>query len=49
MTTRFGKNPRTWFSVGRLAADELERGQAAGIVAAYTQWHMERGLRSLRG
>jgi len=32
-----------------LAADELERGQAAGIVAAYTQWHMERGLRSLRG
>lgn len=31
-----------------LAADELERGQAAGIVAAYTQWHMERGLRSLR-
>lgn len=31
-----------------LASGELERGQAAGIVAAYTQWHMERGLRSLR-
>lgn len=33
---------------GALAAGELARGQAAGIVAAYTQWHMERGLRSLR-
>ncbi len=31
-----------------LASGELARGQAAGIVAAYTQWHMERGLRSLR-
>lgn len=31
-----------------LAAGDLERGQVAGIVAAYTQWHMERGLRSLR-
>lgn len=31
-----------------LASSELERGQAAGIVAAYTQWHMEKGLRSLR-
>lgn len=30
-----------------LSADERERGQAAGIVAAYTQWHLERGLRSL--
>ena len=30
-----------------LASDERERGQAAGIVAAYTQWHLERGLRSL--
>lgn len=29
-----------------LAASERERGQAAGIVAAYTQWHLERGLRS---
>lgn len=29
------------------AADDRERGQAAGIVAAYTQWHLERGLRSL--
>ena len=30
-----------------LAANALARGQAAGIVAAYTQWHMERGLKSL--
>lgn len=29
------------------AAGERERGQATGIVAAYTQWHLERGLRSL--
>ncbi|QIM18466.1 DNA repair protein RecO [Leucobacter coleopterorum] len=25
---------------------ERERGQAAGIAAAHTQWHLERGLRS---
>lgn len=31
-----------------LESNDLERGQAAGITAAYTQWHMERGLRSLR-
>lgn len=31
-----------------LDSSDLERGQAAGIVAAYTQWHMEKGLRSLR-
>jgi len=31
-----------------IEASELARGQAAGIVAAYTQWHVERGLRSLR-
>lgn len=31
-----------------VASDELQRGQAAGIVAAYTQWHMERGIKSLR-
>lgn len=31
-----------------LASGEVERGQAAGIAAAYTQWHVERGLRSLR-
>lgn len=31
-----------------LLSTELERGQAAGIVAAYTQWHIERGLKSLR-
>lgn len=29
-----------------LDASERERGQAAGIAAAYTQWHLERGLRS---
>lgn len=29
-----------------LASGERERGQAAGIAAAYTQWHLERGLRS---
>jgi DNA repair protein RecO (recombination protein O) len=29
-----------------LASSERERGQAAGIAAAYTQWHLERGLRS---
>lgn len=26
---------------------EKQRAQAAGIVAAYTQWHVERGLKSL--
>lgn len=30
-----------------LASDDRERGQAAGIAAAYAQWHLERGLRSL--
>lgn len=30
-----------------VTADDRARGQAAGIVAAYTQWHLERGLRSL--
>ncbi|GGI48378.1 DNA repair protein RecO (recombination protein O) [Agromyces flavus] len=29
------------------AAPERERAQASGIVAAYAQWHLERGLRSL--
>jgi DNA repair protein RecO (recombination protein O) len=29
------------------AAGEGDRNQASGIVAAYTQWHLERGLRSL--
>ena len=28
-------------------ADERSRGQATGVVAAYTQFHLERGLRSL--
>ncbi|MBK0418039.1 DNA repair protein RecO [Leucobacter sp. CSA1] len=30
-----------------LGAGAREQGQAAGIVSAYTQWHLERGLRSL--
>ena len=30
-----------------LLAGERERGQAAGIAAAYAQWHLERGIRSL--
>ncbi|MEI5585109.1 MULTISPECIES: DNA repair protein RecO [unclassified Agromyces] len=29
------------------AASDRDRAQASGIVAAYTQWHLERGLRSL--
>lgn len=29
------------------AADENSRTQASGVIAAYTQWHVERGLRSL--
>jgi DNA repair protein RecO (recombination protein O) len=29
------------------AASERTRAKASGIVAAYTQWHLERGLRSL--
>ena len=29
------------------AADERTRAQASGVVAAYTQFHLERGLRSL--
>lgn len=29
------------------AADERTRSQASGVVAAYTQFHLERGLRSL--
>jgi DNA repair protein RecO (recombination protein O) len=29
------------------AAEERTQAQATGIVAAYTQWHLERGLRSL--
>ena len=29
-----------------LESTERDRGQAAGIAAAYTQWHLERGLRS---
>ncbi|GAA1062223.1 DNA repair protein RecO [Agromyces bracchium] len=29
------------------AASQRDRGQASGIVAAYAQWHLERGLRSL--
>jgi DNA repair protein RecO (recombination protein O) len=29
------------------AADERTRAQASGVTAAYTQFHLERGLRSL--
>lgn len=29
------------------ASDEATRSRASGVVAAYTQWHLERGLRSL--
>ena len=29
------------------AAPDRDRAQASGIVAAYAQWHLERGLRSL--
>ena len=29
-------------------SNDLQRAQAAGIVSAYTQWHLERGLKSLR-
>jgi DNA repair protein RecO (recombination protein O) len=30
------------------AADDATRSKASGVVAAYTQWHLERGLRSLQ-
>jgi DNA repair protein RecO (recombination protein O) len=30
------------------AASESTRNQASGVVAAYTQWHLERGLRSMQ-
>ncbi|WP_082763826.1 DNA repair protein RecO [Frondihabitans sp. PAMC 28766] len=30
------------------ATGESTRNQASGVVAAYTQWHLERGLRSLQ-
>ena len=30
------------------AADERAQREASGLVAAYLQWHLERGLRSLR-
>lgn len=30
-----------------IASSDREQSQAAGIVAAFTQWHLERGLRSL--
>jgi DNA repair protein RecO (recombination protein O) len=35
-----------WVTVD--AAADRSRGQASGIVAAYTQFHLERGLRSLQ-
>lgn len=30
------------------AASDATRSKASGVVAAYTQWHLERGLRSLQ-
>jgi DNA repair protein RecO (recombination protein O) len=30
------------------ATDDATRSKASGVVAAYTQWHLERGLRSLQ-
>lgn len=30
------------------ASDQPERREASGLVAAYVQWHLERGVRSLR-
>jgi DNA repair protein RecO (recombination protein O) len=30
------------------ASPDATRNQASGVVAAYTQWHLERGLRSLQ-
>jgi len=30
------------------ASDVKSRRQASGIIAAYLQWHIERGIRSLR-
>jgi DNA repair protein RecO (recombination protein O) len=30
------------------ASDVRHRREAAGLVAAHVQWHLERGLRSLR-
>ena len=30
------------------ASDVRHRREASGMVAAYLQWHLERGLRSLR-
>jgi DNA repair protein RecO (recombination protein O) len=30
------------------SADARHLRESTGIVAAYTQWHLERGLRSLR-
>ncbi|GMA85614.1 hypothetical protein GCM10025868_08640 [Angustibacter aerolatus] len=30
------------------AADERARRESTGLVAAYLQWHVERGVRSLR-
>ena len=29
------------------ASDQRSRREASGLVAAYLQWHLERGLRSL--
>ena len=31
-----------------MPAEPRHRREASGVVAAYLQWHLERGLRSLR-
>ena len=50
-------SPESLELLGALLAGDWERAEAAedrycregsGIVAAYLQWHLERGLRSLR-
>jgi DNA repair protein RecO (recombination protein O) len=30
-----------------MSSEARNRGEASGLIAAYLQWHLERGLRSL--
>ena len=41
--------PRSWRATGDVAdaASAPTRGSASGLIAAYAQWHLERGIRSL--
>jgi len=32
---------------GAMASEQRNRREASGLIAAYLQWHLERGLRSL--